>query len=313
MHKMSRSLTLLALTGLTAGYTSAADAQAPVVAVPSMTQAMAAVPEPTRAVKLGENLWLVPGALGSNVTVLVTDEGLVLVDAKYTEQYDALTKLIREQISTKPIKYVISTHFHAYSSGGTPRFAAAGATIISTVQTRDKIVNKVQPGMPPSLTPATVTFDGEMRLNVGGQEVRLVQQKPGHTDTDLVVYFPKQGVICVGDLVTVFPSGQGAGVPPGPIDYNGGASLKGWISVLDAMIAQPGYDKVIGGHGGVGSRADVVAYRDQLTALRDEVSTYLRDGTMDEAAFRTHLSKDKHWIDLLIARGAHGLYMELRP
>ncbi len=313
MQTLSRSLAPLVLAGLMAGQGGAAAAQAPVLAVPSITQAMAALAEPSQAVKLGDNLWLVPGALGSNVTVLVTDEGLVLVDAKYAEQYEALTKLIREQISPKPIKYVISTHFHAYGSGGTPRFAAAGATVISTVQTRDKIVNKVQPGMPASLTPATVTFEGEMRLVVGGQEVRLVQQRPGHTDTDLVVYFPKQGVICVGDLVTVFPPGQGAGVPPGPIDYNGGASLKGWISVLDAMIAQPGYDKVIGGHGGVGARADVVAYRDQLSGLRDQVSAYLRDGAKDEATFRAHLAKDEHWSDLLIARGAHGLYMELRP
>jgi glyoxylase-like metal-dependent hydrolase (beta-lactamase superfamily II) len=254
----------------------------------------------------------VHGGTGGNVLVLVTSEGLVLVDGKYEDQYDALIKVIREKISTKPIKYVINTHFHSDHSGGNARLLPAGATVISSIRGRDNIINKVQPGAPVSMTPANVTFEGQMRLFVGGQEVRLTQWGPSHTGTDVTVYFPRDRVAATGDLMTNFKLPPGVVLPPGPLDYNGGGSLAGWIATLDALIATEGYDKVVPGHGSISTKADIATYRKKLAEMRDHVTALLRDGTRSEADLREQL-KTEGWPELFIARAGHGLYLELKP
>jgi glyoxylase-like metal-dependent hydrolase (beta-lactamase superfamily II) len=267
---------------------------------------------PFVAVKVTDDMWEVPGA-GSNVTILVTDEGLVLVDSKYEYHYDDLMKVIREKVSTKPVRYVIDTHYHADHSGGNTRFLPAGATVISSIKGHDNIVNKIQPGAPPNELPANVAFTGEMRLYVGGKEVRINSYGPGHTGTDVTVFFPQDRVICVGDLAHIGDLDRGGQYPL--IDYNGGGGINGWIQRLDTISAGEGYDKVIPGHGAIGTKADIIAYRDLLEHLRDHVSAYLRDGTKTEADLRAHLVKDEHWPDpgLSIVRSTHGMYMDLKP
>jgi glyoxylase-like metal-dependent hydrolase (beta-lactamase superfamily II) len=267
---------------------------------------------PFVAVQVAPDLWEVPGA-GSNVTILVTDEGLVLVDSKYEYHYDDLMKVIREKVSTKPVRYVIDTHYHADHSGGNTRFRPAGADIISSIQGHDNIVGKVQPGAPPNLVPANIAFEGELRLYVGGKEVRINHYGPGHTGTDVTVLFPHDRVICVGDLAHIGDLDKGGQYPL--IDYNGGGGINGWIARLNTIAAGTGYDKVIPGHGSIGTKADIIAYRDLLERLRDHVAAYLRDGSKTEADLRAHLVKDEHWPDpgLSIVRSTHGLYEDFRP
>ena len=63
---------------------------------------------------------LVPG----NTTVLVTNQGLILVDNKFEIDFDNLMAQIRK-ISNQPIRYVINTHYHADHSGGNPKLQEA--------------------------------------------------------------------------------------------------------------------------------------------------------------------------------------------
>jgi cyclase len=310
---MRAALALLAGAALGLGALAAHAQPKPAISAAQPVDQVNPQPHPPFvAVQLAPDLWEVPGA-GSNVTILVTDEGLVLVDSKYEYHYDDLMKIIREKVSTKPVKYVIDTHYHADHSGGNTRFLPAGATVISSVQGHDNIVNKVQPGAPPSLLPANVAFTGEMRLYVGGKEVRLTSYGPGHTGTDVSVLFPKDRVICVGDLAHIGDLAGGGQYPL--IDYNGGGGINGWIQRLNTISSSEAYDKVVPGHGSVGTKADIVAYRDLLERLRDHVSAYLRDGTKTEADLRAHLVKDEHWPDpgLSIVRSTHGMYMDLKP
>ncbi len=270
---------------------------------------------PFVAVKVADDLWEIPGSgSNSNVMVLVTDEGLVLVDVKYEYQYDDLVKIIREKISTKPIKYVIDTHYHADHSGANVRFRQAGITVISSTPGRADILAKKQPGAPAGMVPANVTFTGEMRLYVGGKEVRINHYGPGHTNSDVVVYFPQDRVICVGDLVHIGDLARGGQYPL--IDYNGGGGLNGWIQRLDTITADFKIDKVMSGHGTLGTEADLIAYRDILERVRRDVRAYLADGTKTQGDLRAHLNKGElHWPDpgLAVLRGLHGLYLEFKP
>jgi cyclase len=306
------ALLAIAALGLSGAWAAHAQPNPAISAAQPVDQVHPQPHPPFVAVKLADDLWEVPGA-GSNVTVLVTSEGLVLVDSKYEYHYDDLMKVIREKISTKPVKYVIDTHYHADHSGGNTRFRPAGADIISSIQGHDNIVNKVQPGAPTNMVPANIAFEGELRLYVGGQEIRINHYGPGHTGTDVTVFFPKDRVICVGDLAHIGDLDKGGQYPL--IDYNGGGGINGWIERLNTIAANEGYDKVVPGHGSVGTRADIIAYRDLLERLRDHVTAYLRDGTKTEADLRAHLIKDEHWPDpgLSIVRSTHGMYMDLKP
>src|SRR5205814_6836393 len=48
------------------------------------------------------------------------------------------------------------------------------------------------------VTPPTVTFPSKMTLYRGGREIQILYLGRGHTDTDIVVYLPKERVVCTG-------------------------------------------------------------------------------------------------------------------
>jgi glyoxylase-like metal-dependent hydrolase (beta-lactamase superfamily II) len=116
---------------------------------------------------------------------------------------------------------------------------------------------------------------------LGGKEVRAHYFGRGHTNGDVIVYFPAQRVIHTGDLM--------AGVTP-LIDYGGGGSLVEWIKTIDAAMAALDFDQVIPGHGVVTNRAGLKTYRDNVVKMRDEITVLIRQGKSQEEV-RAHLAK----------------------
>src|SRR5215208_6052699 len=96
---------------------------------------------------------LVPG----NTTVLVTNQGLILVDNKFEIDFDNLMTQIRK-ISNQPIRYVINTHYHADHSGGNPKMQAQNVQVVASERARRKMVETNQPGTP------NVTLENSVRL-----------------------------------------------------------------------------------------------------------------------------------------------------
>src|SRR5580692_1126310 len=80
--------------------------------------------------KVKDNLYEIEGD-GGNVAVYVTGKGVILIDDKFTQDHDAIMDSVR-QVTTQPVKYVISTHYHADHSGGNAKMFESGAEIIST-------------------------------------------------------------------------------------------------------------------------------------------------------------------------------------
>ena len=65
----------------------------------------------------------VPG----NTTVLVTNEGVVLVDDKFEVDHENLMAQMKK-ISNQPVHYVINTHYHGDHSGGNLKLQALRRT-----------------------------------------------------------------------------------------------------------------------------------------------------------------------------------------
>ena len=215
--------------------------------------------------KVKDDLYNIEGD-GGNVAVLVTSEGLILVDDKFDRDHDAIVANIKS-VTNQPVKYVLSTHHHADHSGGNAMFLPT-AEIISTANARTNILEHKQSNAPPGVAPARLVFTQETAVFLGGKEARARHFGRGHTNGDAVIYFPALRTIHTGDLM--------AGTSP-LIDYPGGGSVVEWTKTLDAAMKLD-FDTVIPGHGKVTNKAGLLAYRDNVEKLRNRVSGLIREG-----------------------------------
>src|SRR6185369_309478 len=121
---------------------------------------------------------------------------------------------IRE-VTDKPIRYVVLTHYHAVRVLGASAYGAQ--QVIASQDTYDLIVERGTQDMKseierfprlfrsvetiPGLTWPTLTFTGKMTLWLGKLEVQPLQLGRGHTKGDTVVWLPQEGTLLSGDLV----------------------------------------------------------------------------------------------------------------
>jgi cyclase len=217
--------------------------------------------------KIKDDLYTIVGD-GGNVAVLVTNEGVLLVDDKFEQDHDQIVAKVKS-VTNQPIKYVINTHYHADHSGGNGKMVPGGVEIISTANSRKNILEHKQSNAPPNVVPARVTFTDETSVYIGGKEVRARYYGRGHTNGDAVIYFPADRTVHTGDLM--------AGTSP-LIDYNGGGSLVEWPKTLDGVLKNLDFDTVIPGHGNVTNKAGLQTYRDNVEKLRTRVTGLIRQG-----------------------------------
>jgi len=262
---MRRSIPLLAFALLALGVAlPSGHAQTPTAAKQKQAR------PPLGIEKVADDLFVIIGN-GGNVGVLVTEEGVVLVDDKFEQDYEGIVAQVKT-VTDKGVKYIINTHHHSDHSGGNTRFIEV-AEIISHKNARANIVAGKQTGAPSSMKPARITFTDETSVFLGGKEVRARYFGRGHTNGDVIVYFPAQRVIHTGDLM--------AGVTP-LIDYNGGGSIVEWSKTIDAAMAALDFDKVIPGHGVVTNRAGLQIYRDNVVKMRTDVAAMIKQGKTQE-------------------------------
>src|SRR5258708_4863569 len=76
--------------------------------------------------KVKDDLYMIEGD-GGNVAVYVTSEGVILVDDKYDQDHDAIVTQVKT-VSDLPVKYILSTHYHADHSGGNAKFLSTRDT-----------------------------------------------------------------------------------------------------------------------------------------------------------------------------------------
>ncbi len=204
-----------------------------------------------------EDAFMIDG-FGSNVGVLRTDAGTVLVDSMALPMQGKRIRALAEELTGQPVRIVISTHYHLDHTHGNPAFDPE-TEFVSTTRTlanlraRDGAFWK---GDNASKLPET-TFDHEHEIKLGGKTIRLIHPGRGHTDGDLVVLFVEDRVLHTGDLVfhERYPN----------IDLEGGGSIERWIETLD-RVATLDFDSVIPGHGLLG---DVNSLRNFQQYLRD--------------------------------------------
>jgi cyclase len=250
--------------------------------------------DPTRltAWQVRDNVYMLVGA-GGNTTLQVGSDGVLVVDTKLPPASNVLLDAIR-QISSRPIRYVINTHWHADHVGGNEVIAKAGSTIAggnvsgaianasegAAVIAHENVLTRMSGGedAPPFEAWPTVTlFMPQKDLFFNGEPIEILHQPAAHTDGDSIVFFRRSDVISTGDVYTT------TGYPV--IRREDGGSIDGVIAALNRIIEitvpqekQEGGTLVIPGHGRVSDEADVVEYRDMVTIIRDRIKSMIEMG-----------------------------------
>ena len=239
-----------------------------------------------------DGIYMIVGA-GGNTTVQVGDDGVLVVDTKLGTAADALLAAIRE-ISDKPIRYVVNTHWHADHIGGNELIAKSGSTIAggnvsgaiadagegAAVIAHENVLVRMSGGETPppfAAWPTVTLFMPQKDLYFNGEPIEILHQPAAHTDGDSLVFFRRSDVVSTGDVFTttgypVIRSGDGGGID-GVI-----AALNHIIEITIPKEKQEGGTLVIPGHGRLCDEADVVEYRDMVTIIRDRIRSMIEMG-----------------------------------
>ena len=243
------------------------------------------------------NIYRVVGGIIVNMAFSVGDDGIIMVDSNFGDLTERIVTAIRE-VSDEPIRYLIDTHSHADHADGNANFAQSGALIIAHETVRTRLIDPPQGASAPAIALPVVTFSDRVSFHLNGEEVEAFHVAAGHTDGDVLIHFKGSDVIHMGDVfVGQYPI----------IDPSRNGSYLGLIETLNAAIDLVGPNtRIVPGHGPIGERDDMIAYRNMLLDIHDRVSTLIVGGaTLEEVlAAAPSADHDARWAG---PRGSEGL------
>ena len=275
---------------------------------------------------LAENVYALVGPtsnrdalnLGNNANfgVIVTAQGVVLVDPGGSYKG---AKMVHEAIRTitdKPIKLLINTGGQDHRWLGHGYFKALGTHIIANekavtdqkARLQDQLIGMENligsdglAGTEPVF--ADETFVDRKVLTIGDVRIEIIHAGQAHTPGDSFVWLPEQKIVFGGDIVymdRMLRIGQHS-------------AHRSWIGAFEAMAErQP--EIVVGGHGRPAdlSRATADSY-DYLVFLRKAVQVLIDQGHGMEEIGRVDQSRFSYLgnFDSLKGRNAQRVYEEL--
>lgn len=202
---------------------------------------------------------------GGNIGLSIGEDGVVMIDDQFAPLTDRIVAAIAE-LSDSEIRFVINTHVHGDHTGGNENLGRMGVLILA----RDEVRVRLQ-GQVPDVALPVLTYSDAITIHLNGEEVFAFPVPPAHTDGDSFIHFIDSDVIHAGDVfrTNAFPY----------IDLNNGGTLDGTLQALGLLIGTAGPDtQIIPGHGEVSSRMDVMAFRDMIIDVKDQVAVMMSQG-----------------------------------
>jgi glyoxylase-like metal-dependent hydrolase (beta-lactamase superfamily II) len=258
--------------------------------------------------------------LGNNATfgVIITDAGVVLIDAGATAKGAARIETAIKAITNQQVVAVINTGGQDHRWLGNAYWKTRGARIISSKAAvadqksrfdmqwmgLDQLVGKDGlAGTAPHY--ADETFETTRDLEIGGVPLRLVHPGRAHTPGDSFVWLAARKIVFAGDIVF---TDRMLGILASPL-----STSEDWIKAFDAVAALAPVT-VVPGHGRPATLAQAVAdTRDYLSHLRagvkrvlDAKGDMIAAAKIDQSAFSRLTGAEQ-----LAGRNAQAVFAEM--
>ncbi|MFO1273932.1 MAG: MBL fold metallo-hydrolase [Rubrivivax sp.] len=258
--------------------------------------------------RLSEHAWAYTAEGDPNTGIVIGEDAVLVADTQATPAMAAdVIRRIRE-VTDKPIKYVVLTHYHAVRVLGASAYGAQ--QVLASQDTYDLIVERGEADkaseigrfprlfrnvetVPAGLTWPTITFTSKMTLWLGTLEVQLMQLGRGHTKGDTVVWLPQERTLLSGDLVEFDAT-----------PYAGDAYFQDWPQTLDNIAALkplalvPGRGPALKGEAQV--KAGLEATRDFIRDVWANVKAGVAAGKDLNAVYKSTYAALKpkygHWV-----------------
>ena len=224
---------------------------------------------------VGPDLYFYYTGGASNSTVLITEEGVLIVDSQGNRRAaEALLAEIRKK-TADPIKWVVNGQDHGDHYLGNAVFKREGAAIVAEAETARIISRNYEYELewrgldPPEAGEHVipeVTFEERMVIRLGGREVILLHIGAGQNPGDTVVLFPHARAAYA----------SGAFAPKSWSSTAYASSVESWIEVLEKIKALD-VDTYLPGHAQrVTDRAEIdeeiVFLREIQAAVEDAIA-----------------------------------------
>ena len=241
-----------------------------------------------------------------NVGAVEGEDFLVCFEAMATPTAARAWLARLREHTTKPVRYLALSHYHAVRVLGASAFDAG--VIVAHQNTRALIAERGKedweseygrmprlfkdPDSIPGLTWPTLTFSDRATIDLGGERGELVLEYcgRGHTEGDMVAWLPRQKILFAGDLV----ESQAA-------LYTGDAFHREWAATTLDRVAAYGAETLIGGRGVIargpaGVAAAVAQTRHFLAVMIERVGAARREGgTLKDAFEATHATLEPEY------------------
>jgi glyoxylase-like metal-dependent hydrolase (beta-lactamase superfamily II) len=219
---------------------------------------------------------------GGTIGWFVSEEALAVIDTQFPDTAAACLEGLPGR-EGRGLDVVINTHHHGDHTAGNPVFRPVAKTIVAHENVpalQRAAAARARPPAPDRQVYADTLFAETWSASLGAETVRARHHGPAHTGGDIIVVLENANVVHMGDLVfnRLYPV----------IDRPGGASIRGWISVLENAVKTYPSDAIyIFGHanpafGVTGTRDDLAPMRDYLSALLAHVERRIAAGASRE-------------------------------
>ncbi len=226
--------------------------------------------------KISDRLYMTTGGAGAQGGVYIGDNGVVIIDSKYSrESVEQVLENIRK-LTDLPVKYLINTHSDRDHIIGN-RFFPDPVTFVAHENCRKEFFHPLRDGSSSGWEKPeyekcipSVTFKEKMDLYLGSKKIELWHFGTGHTTGDCVVYFPQEKTAFIGDQI--FLTRQQL-----IHSYKGGNSfghVKNLIKMLDTLDA----DTFCSGHSEPATRTQVLDHIYKMRTMQENIRSQINQG-----------------------------------
>jgi cyclase len=258
---------------------------------------------PANIQKIKDGIYVYVGKnLNSNCGIVITQEGVVLIDSGHNPTDSRAILQAVKKLSPLPIRFLIDTEPHPDHTTGHFVFAPP-ATIIVHAGATESMINRerdtpgriqklagVSPEMGAALegyrfvTPH-VEYRQKMTLNVGERTFELLYMKNVHSEADTAVWLPKERVLFSASGIVVD-------------QFN---ILRPFVTIPDILAAAKmmkglNPEHVIPGHGIPGTVKIFEDTEKYYALLLDRVGKMVKDGkSLDDIKKELKMPEYEHW------------------